>query len=103
MASGLEEIDGAFDVDALVKRGLFQAGANPGASSEVDDLVELYRTEQPIERGTIGDVSREELKGFSEGLDVSKVLALNFWVVKRVEIIESPDGVSGMEQAFTNM
>ena len=41
LAGGFEDVDGAFDVDALVKGGFFEAGPDAGASGEMDDLIEF--------------------------------------------------------------
>ena len=98
-----EQVDRAFDVDALVKRRLGEAGPHAGPRSEVDDLVELHAAEQFVERRAVAQVAMDEFEGFGQRLDVAEVPAFELRVVKRVEVIEGPDGVAVMQQPFADM
>ena len=69
-ARGFEEVDRAFDVDALVKRRLFEARTHAGARGEMDDLVKFDGGKNFRERGGVADVAVEEFKRLGERLDV---------------------------------
>ena len=72
-ARGFEDVDRAFDVDALVKRGLFEARAHARARGEMDDLVEFDGGKNFVERGGIGDVAVDEFKRLGERLDFAEI------------------------------
>ena len=98
-----EDVNRAFDVDALVKRRFSEARAHARAGGEVDDLVEFHTAEQFVERGAVGQIAVDEFKRFGERLDVAEVPAFELRVVKRVEVIERPDGVAVAQQPFADV
>ena len=122
---GFENVDRAFDVDALVKRRFFEAGPHAGARGQVDDLVELHAAKQCVERGAVGQIAMDEFKRFGsprgigraacrcgvlgrviprgERLDVAEVPAFELRVVEIIEVIERPDGVAVAQQPFANV
>jgi len=77
-----EEVDGALHVHALIQRGFGQAGADAGASGEVDDLVKFHAAEKFIERGAVGDVALDEFEGLGERLNFANIAALDLRIVK---------------------
>ena len=95
-----EEIDGALDVDALVKGRFLQAGAHTRAGGKVDDLVEFDAADQFIQRRPVGQVAVDKLERLGQGLDFKKILALEFGIVERVQVVERPDSVAGLQQAL---
>src|ERR1017187_330685 len=120
-----EDVDRAFDVDALVKRRFFEAGPHAGTRRKMDDLVELHAAKQGVERGAVSQIAVDEFKWFGsprgisraacrcgvlgrviprgERLDVAEVPALELRVVKRVEVIECPDRVAVVQEPFADM
>lgn len=102
-SGGLEDIDGAFDVGALVEGGLFEAGADAGAGGEVDDLVEAFRGEHFIDDMGFRDIADDDGEGFGEGLEVEEVGLFDPGVVEVVEVIEGTDGVAFVEEAFAQV
>ena len=103
VARGFEDVDGAFDVHALVKRRLLQAGPHAGARGEMDDLVEFCGGKQIVHRAGIRQIAGDEGERLAERLDVRERAALDLRVVKIVEVVEGPDAVAVMEQAFANV
>ncbi len=102
-AGGFEEVDGAFDIDALVEGGIGEAGPDAGAGGEVDDLVKLDAAEQFVHGGAVRDVAVKKLEGFGQGLEFGEIALLEFGVVEIVEVVQRPDGMAGVQQALANV
>jgi len=103
LAGGLEEVDGAFDVDALIERGMVEAGADAGAGGEMDDLVEFYGSEEFADGAGGADVALDEFEGFGERLEAADIGALELRIVKVIELVECPDGMAVVQEAFANV
>ena len=69
----------------------------------MDDLVKPHAPEQLIERRTIRQIAMHELERLGQRLDVAQVALLELRVVKRVQIVKRPDGVSPPKQPLANM
>ena len=70
----------------------------------MDDLVELDRGKNFVERGAVGDVAVDEFKrSLAQRLDFAKVAAFELRVVMIVEVIERPDGVAVAQEPFANV
>ena len=100
---GLQQVDRALDIDALVEGGFLEAGPHPRARGQVDDLVEAHAAEQLVQRGAVGQVAVHELEGLGQGLDVAEVALLEARVVEGIKVVERPDGVAGMQQPLADM
>jgi hypothetical protein len=44
-----------------------------------------------------------EFEGFGEFLDVAQVAAFDLGIVKRIQVVNGPDAMAVLEQAFTNV
>ncbi len=69
----------------------------------MDDLIEFYGRKKFVERGAVGEVAVEKFKGLGERLDFAEVAALKLRVVESVQVVESPDAVAVVQQAFANV
>ena len=102
-AGGFEQVHGAFDVDALVKGRLQQAGPNPGACGQVNDLIEPDAGHQFVEAGAVSEVAANECERSGERLEIANVGQFDLRVVKVVQVVERPDRLAIPQQAFANM
>ena len=102
-AGGLQQVHRAFNVDALIKRRLEQAGPDAGSSSEVNDLVEPRSAEQVLENGPIAQVPLHKRECPRQRLKIAEVGLLDLRVVKIVEIVEDPNGVAVAQQAVAHV
>ena len=91
---GLEEVDGAFDVDPLIEGRFFQAWPHAGSGGKVNDLVEFDAAEQLVQHSAVGEVAVHELEGLGEGLNVPEIALLKLGVVEGVQVIQGPEGVA---------
>ena len=80
---GFEQVDRAFDVDALVKGGFGEAGPHARAGREMDDLVKFHAAEQFVERGAVGQIAVDEFERFGQRLDVAEIAAFELRIVER--------------------
>src|SRR6266498_4632507 len=69
----------------------------------MDHLVKFDTAEQFIECGTIEQVALDKLERLGEFLDVAQVGAFDLRVVEGVEVIESPNGMAGIEQSLAEV
>jgi hypothetical protein len=69
----------------------------------VDDLMESDLTEQLIERSTVRYVPLNEHEGLVQGLDFAQVLLFEGGVVKRIQIVESPDCMAHLQQTLAEV
>lgn len=101
LSGGLEDIYGALDVDPLVEGWLFEAGPNPSAGGEVDDLIKLSAGKDLFDLLGNGQVALDEGEGFGERLDVADVALLDRGGIKIIEIVEGDDLMALVQQFFT--
>src|ERR1051325_7252604 len=69
----------------------------------MNDLIEFYRSENFFDGGPVSQIAVDEFKRFGEGLNVPQVALFEVGRIKRVQIIESPNGVAVAEQLLANM
>src|SRR5881396_1433257 len=102
-ARGFQKIDRSLDIDALIKRRLFQAWPHSGSCGQVDDLVKSYAAEHLAQGPGLGQAALDELKRPAARLNVLQVPALELRIVEVVQVIERPHGVAAFDQAFAHM
>ena len=69
----------------------------------MDDLIELDRGKNSVQRGVVGDVAVDEFKRFGDGLDFPQVALLELRIVKMIEVVKRPDAMAVAEEAFANV
>src|ERR1700722_18051932 len=98
-----QQIHRAFHIHALIQRRFLEARTHSGARGKMDDLIELYTAEGFTQCSTVGEVSMNKFKWLRQRLDVADIAALNLRIVKRIEIVEGPNGMAGMKQSLAYM
>jgi len=98
-----EQVDRAFDINALIQCRVLKAGPHAGPRGQMNDLVEFDRRKEFAQRGGIGQIALDKFKGPGERLDVPKVGALELRVVKIVQVVEGPDGMTIAQQPFADV
>ena len=98
-----EDVDGALDVDPLVQGRFLEAGSNAGAGGEVDHLVKPGARKELVQRVPVGQVAEHECERPGGGLELAECAPFEVGIVKVIEIIERPNGVSLLQQPRAHM
>src|SRR5436309_10604882 len=100
---GLQQVDRAFHIDALIKRRRFEAGTNSGARGEMDDLIKSYAAAQIVQAGTMEQIVLDKSEFPGERLHLAEILQFERRVIKGVQIIQRPDGMAFAQQPFAHV
>ena len=103
MSRGFEEINRAFDIDALIKRRFRQTRPNTRARCQMNNLIEFRFAKKFVERSVVGNVALHKRERFGERLNFADIALLDGNVVERIQVIERPDRVTVVEQPFAKI
>lgn len=102
-AGGLEQVDGTFDIDALVEGRFLEAGANAGAGGKMDDLVEFCAPQGFVNRGAVGEIAVDEGERLGKGLEGAEVALLDDGRIEVVQVVENADCVAFVQEPFADV
>ena len=91
------------DIDALIQGRFGQTGPDAGAGGQVDNLVEFRAGEEFRHALRVRQVPVTKNKRLLEGEDFPQVLLFDGDIVKRIQVVQDPDGMSRAEQPLAKM